>query len=129
MTPVSPLAASSVQPLIVDVDSFGPTVLQEVFKDPRPDDLSSIECTFVDGKTFLKTHFAANGALNVEVDQRPDRSQHEYRTQLRPFLSSKGILLEANLREGCDGIALNPLRIDDVSELRQQLESDLGVAA
>ncbi len=57
------------------------------FRDPRPDDLSSLECAFVDGKIFLKTHFVTNGDLQVEVDQRPTRCQNEYRTRLRPFLS------------------------------------------
>jgi hypothetical protein len=114
--------------VIVNVDSFGPALLQEVFKDPRPDDLSSLECTFVDGKTFLRTHFAANGELKVEVDQRPDRSHHEYKTQLRPFLSSsKGVLFGVDLRD--DGVVLSPLQSEDIGELRQQLESDLGVAA
>jgi len=114
--------------VIVNVDSFGPALLQEVFKDPRPDDLSSLECTFVDGKTFLRTHFAANGELKVEVDQRPDRSHHEYKTQLRPFLSSsKGVLFGVDLQD--DGVVLSPLQSEDIGELRQQLESDLGVAA
>lgn len=122
--------AAGVLVVIVDVDSFGPAVLQEVFKDPRPRDLSSLECTFVDGKVFLKSHFAANGELKVEVDQRPDRSQHEYKAQLLPFLSSaKGVLLGASLHGGGDGIALDPLECVDVCELRKQLETDLGVAA
>jgi hypothetical protein len=105
-------------------------VLQEVFKNPRPRDLSSLECTFVDGKVFLKSHLAANGELKVEVDQRPDRSQHEYKAQLLPFLSSaKGMLLGASRHGGGDGIALDPLECVDVCELRKQLETDLGVAA
>jgi len=122
--------AAGVISVIVDVDSFGPTVLQEVFKHPRPADFSSLECTFVDGKIFLRTHFAANGELKVELDQRSARCHHEYRSQLRPFLSSStGVLFGAKLQDGGDGVLLSPLQRDDISELRQQLESDLGVAA
>ncbi|HEX7842668.1 MAG TPA: caspase family protein [Kofleriaceae bacterium] len=114
--------------VIVNVDSFGPAVLQEVFKDPAPSDLSALECTFVDGNIFLKTHFAANGELKIEMDQRPDRSQHEYKTYVRPFLaSSKGSLFGAYLEPGHDDIVLRRLLAGDICELKHQLETDLGV--
>src|SRR6185436_4095549 len=38
--------------VVVNVYSFGPTVLQWVFHDPRPDDMSSLDCAFIDGKVF-----------------------------------------------------------------------------
>jgi hypothetical protein len=114
--------------VVVNVDSFGPAVLQEVFKDPRPRDLSSLECAFIDDRIFLRTHFVASGDLKVELDQRADRCQHEYKTQLRPFLTSpEGVLLRAELADGGDGIVLEPLSAADVAELKQQLETDLGV--
>jgi hypothetical protein len=113
--------------VIVDVDSFGPAVLREVLGDPAPRDLSSLECTFIDGKILLKTHFAANGELKIELDQRPDRSGHEYKTHLRPFLtSSKGKLLAARLDDH-GSVALRPLSAEELCELRHQLEADLGV--
>lgn len=117
--------------VVVNVDSFGPAVLQEVFKDPRPDDLSSLECAFIDGKVFLKTHFVANGDLKIEVDQRPTRCQNEYKTQLRPFLSSSnGMLFGASFRnDSDDGAALHQFRSEDIGELKQQLESDLGLVS
>jgi hypothetical protein len=115
--------------VVVNVDSFGPAVLQDVFGDPRPSDLSPLECAFVDGKIFLRTHFVANGALKIELDQRPIRCHHEYRTHLRPFLSSEGVLLGTHLQDGGDGIVLDRLGIDDVSELRQQLDAELGGSA
>ncbi|HEX7840480.1 MAG TPA: caspase family protein [Kofleriaceae bacterium] len=120
--------AAGVLAVIVNVDSFGSAVLQEVFKDPRPRDLSSLECAFVDDKIFLKTHFAASGDLKIELDQRTERCQHEYKTQLRPFLTSPGgVLLRADLADGGDGIVLEPLSAADLAELKQQLETDLGV--
>jgi hypothetical protein len=116
--------------VVVNVNSFGRAVLQEVFKDRRPDDLNTLECAFVDGKIFLRTHFAVNGELRIELDQRPTRCHNEYKTQLRPFLTSDGLLLGASLcRDRDEGVELSPLQIDDIGELRQQLESDLGVAA
>ena len=115
--------------VIANVDSFGPELLQEVFKEPRPRDLSALECAFVDGKIFLKTHFVASGDLKIELDQRAERCQHEYKTQLRPFLTSlEGILLRAGREEGGDGIVLEPLNAADVAKLKQQLETDLGLA-
>jgi hypothetical protein len=120
--------AAGVLAVIVNVDSFGPAVLQEVFKEPRPPDLSSLECAFIDDKIFLKTHFVASGDLKIELDQRADRCPHEYKTQLRPFLTSpEGVLLRAELAPGGDGIVLEALKAADVAELKQQLESDLGV--
>ncbi|HET7501142.1 MAG TPA: caspase family protein [Kofleriaceae bacterium] len=117
--------------VIVNVDAFGPAVLQEVFKEPRPSDLSCLECAFVDGRIFLRTHFVANGGLKIEVDQRPTRCQNEYKAQVRPFLSAlPGGLFSARLaHDGAAGIALAPLDADDVGELRLQLDTDLGFAA
>jgi hypothetical protein len=115
--------------VVVNVDSFGPAVLQDVFRDPRPDDLSSLECAFVDGQIFLKTHFVTNGDLQVEVDQRPTRCQNEYRTRLRPFLSPlNGGLFGVEFRDdNSDGVVLTPLQVEDIDELKQQLEADLGL--
>lgn len=116
--------------VVVNVDSFGPSVLHEVFKDPRPSDLSSLECAFVDGRIFLKTHFVANGDPRIELDQRPARCQHEYKAQLRPFLVAGGALFLADLRDDRGaGVALHPLQVGDIDELREQLDADLGVAA
>lgn len=113
--------------VVVNVDSFSPVVLQEVFKDPAPRDLSSLECTFIDGKILLKTHFAANGELKIELDQRPDRSRHEYRAHLGPFLASrKGKLFVATLDDQ-GGVALRPLTAEELGELKHQLETDLDV--
>jgi len=114
---------------VVDVDSYGPTVLQEVFKDPRPDDLNSLECAFIDGQVFLKTHFAANDDLKIEVDQRPTRCKNEYKTHLRPFLDSRnGTLSEASLKPGNQHeVALRELTPGEVDGLKQQLEDDLEV--
>jgi hypothetical protein len=113
--------------VVVNVDSFSPAVLQEVFKDPAPRDLSSLECTFIDGKILLKTHFAANGELKIELDQRPDRSRHEYRAHLRPFLSSRKGQLFATSLDDHGGVALHPLSAEELCELKHQLETDLGV--
>ncbi|HEX7842667.1 MAG TPA: hypothetical protein VF469_34575, partial [Kofleriaceae bacterium] len=67
--------------------------------------------------------------LKIELDQRADRCQHEYKTQLRPFLTSpEGVLLRADLQDGGDGIMLVQMQADEVAELKQQLETDLGVA-
>lgn len=116
--------------VVVNVDSFGPALLLEVFKEPRPSDLSSLECAFVDGRIFLKTHFVANGDRRIELDQRPARCRHEYKTQLRPFLVGGGALFGANLRDGGgEGVELYPLQLGDIEELREQLDADLGVAA
>jgi hypothetical protein len=124
-------ARAGVLAVVVNVDSFGPAVLQEVFKDPRPDDLSSLECAFIDSRVFLKTHFVANGDLKIEVDQRPTRCQNEYKAQLRPFLSSSnGMLFRVSLRtDNDDGVALHQFRLEEVGELKRQLESDLGLAS
>ena len=119
-------AAAGVLAVVVNVDSFDPAVLQEVFEDARPDDLSALECVFVDGAVFLRTHFAATGDLKIELDQRPTRCHHEYRTHIRPFLSSDGVLLLASPSDGGDGVVLEPLGADDISELREQLDADLG---
>jgi len=118
---------AKIRVVVVDVDSYGPTVLQEVFKNPRPDDLSSLECAFVDGKVFLKTIFAANGEQMLEVGQEPSRCQHEYQTQLRPFLDWRnGTLSEASLRPGShDEVVLRELTAGEVDRLKQQLEADL----
>lgn len=113
--------------VVVNIDRFGPAVLQEVFDDPRPSDLSSLECAFVDGKIFLRTHFVTSGGLRIELDQRPIRCHHEYRTHLRPFLSATGTLFGARLQDG-DGIVLEPLRSKDVAELRGRLDAELGGA-
>jgi trans-aconitate methyltransferase len=122
--------AAGVLAVVVNVDSFSPVVLQEVFKESRPSDLSSLECAFVDGRIFLKTHFVANGDPRIELDQRPARCRHEYKTQLRPFLVAGGALFGASLRDGGgDGVALYPLQLVDVDELRDQLDADLGAAA
>jgi hypothetical protein len=104
-------------------------VLRDVLNDPRPDDLSSLECAFIDGKVFLKTHFVANGGLKIEIDQRPTRCHNEYKAQLRPFLSSSnGTLFGASFQnDSDDGVALRQLRSDDITELRQQIEADLGL--
>lgn len=119
--------AAGVLVVVVNVDSFGAAVLQEVFQDPGPVDLSSLECAFVDGRIFLKTHFAGSGDPRIELDQRPDRCRHEYKALLRPFLTcSKGELLGADL-DGNDVIELRPLQSGDICELRQQIETDLGV--
>ncbi|HEU4728992.1 MAG TPA: caspase family protein [Kofleriaceae bacterium] len=117
--------------VIVNVDAFGPAVLQEVFREPRPSDLSCLECAFVDGRIFLRTHFGANGGLKIEVDQRPARCRHEYEAQVRPFLCALpgglfGVRLQAG---GAAGIALTPFDEEDVQELRLQLDTDLGLAA
>lgn len=115
--------------VLVNVDSFGPALLQKVFRNHRSDDLSQLECAFIDGKVFLKTHFAANGELKIEVDQRPARCQNEYKTQLRPFLTSpNGVLFSVGIAgNDPDGVTLHQLRSDDISELRQQIEVDLGL--
>ncbi len=116
--------------VLVNVDSYGPTVLQQVFRNPRADDLSSLECAFIDGQVFLKTHFAANGDLNIEVDQRPTRCRYEYRTQLQPFLDSRnGTLSEASLKPGSpDELVFRELTTGEVDSLRQQLKDDLDLS-
>ena len=120
---------AKIRAVVVNVDSYGPTVLQEVFRNPRPDDLSSLECAFIDGQVFLKTHFAANDDLKIEIDQRPTRCKNEYRTQLRPFLDSRnGTLSEASLKPGNhDELVFRELTAGEVDSLRQQLEDDLGL--
>jgi Caspase domain len=118
---------AKIRVVVVNVDSYGPTVLQEVFKHPRPDDLSSLECAFVDGKVFLKTIFAVNGDLMVEVGQGRNRCQNEYMTQLRPFLDSRnGTLSEASLKPGDNHeVVFIDLTSGEVDRLKQQLEDDL----
>jgi hypothetical protein len=120
---------AKIRVVVVNVDSYGPTVLQEVFKNPRPEDLSSLECTFVDGKVFLKTIFAANGDLMTEVGQGSNRCQNEYSTQLRPFLDSRhGTLSEAAPKPGHpDEVVLRELTAGEVDLLKQQLEDDLAL--
>ena len=121
---------AKIRVVVVNVDSYGPTVLQEVFKDPRPDDLNSLECAFIDGQVFLKTHFAANDDLKIEVDQRPTRCKNEYKTQLRPFLDSRnGTLAAAILKPGNhDELVLRELTAGEVDSLRLQLEDDLELS-
>jgi hypothetical protein len=76
---------------------------------------------------FLKTIFAVNGDLMIEVGQGPSRCQNEYTTQLRPFLDSgNGTLSEANLKAGNrDEVVFSELTADEVDRLKQQLEDDL----
>jgi hypothetical protein len=114
---------------VVDVDSYGPVVLREVFDEPRPDDLSSLEFAFVDGHIFLKTHFTAKSDLKIEVDQRQTRCQNEYKAQLRPFLDTRDARpLEARLKPGNDDeVLLEPLGDEEMRWLRAQIEKDLGL--
>ncbi|HZJ66430.1 MAG TPA: caspase family protein [Kofleriaceae bacterium] len=112
--------------VVVNVHSFGPTVMQWVFHDPRPDDMTAIECAFIDGKVFLKDHVGAGGECKVEIDQRSTRCRIEYKALLRPFVNSgSGELLRASLGSDGDEVVLAPLGTEDLGELRQQLDADL----
>jgi hypothetical protein len=121
---------AGIRVVVVHVDSYGPTVLQEVLKNPRPDDLSALECAFVDGEVFLKTHFVANGDLTIEVDQRALRCRSEYKARLRPFLDSRnGTLSIACFMPGNDKeVVLAELTVAEVDRLKQELDVALGVA-
>jgi hypothetical protein len=115
--------------VVVNVQSFGATVLQWVFHQPRPpDDMSALECAFIDGKVFLKAHLARNGEGKIEIDQRATRCRIEYKAVLRPFLASgDGERLEHDVVAGVEAGA-HQLAVEGLAELRQQLDADLAGA-
>ncbi len=120
---------AGVHAVLVHVASFASSVLEAVFNDPAPRDLSSLECAFVDDKIFLKVHFIANGHSKIEIDQGSTRCKYEYKTLLQPFLSAGhgrffGISVDS-VRN--DEVIFTPLARSEVAALRRQLESDLGL--
>jgi hypothetical protein len=122
---------AGIRAVIVHVASFGPAVMQAVFNDPCPRDLSLLECAFVDGKIFLKVMFIRHGVSKIEIDQRARRCQHEYQALLQPFLSAPhGRLFGARL-DPADrhNVVFDLLGKPAVDALRCQLECDLGIAS
>jgi hypothetical protein len=120
---------AGIRAVIVHVASFGPAVMQAVFNDPCPSDLSLLECAFVDGKIFLKVMFIGHGVSKIEIDQRTNRCQHEYRALLQPFLTAPhGRLFGARL-DPADRYHVEFDLLDEpaVEALRRQLECDLGL--
>ncbi|MFZ6182398.1 hypothetical protein [Nannocystis pusilla] len=117
--------ASRVEVIVIDVGAYDARVVNEVFDGPM--DLNKLEFAFVDGSIFLRTIFAANEKINIEVAQEPQACRHEYQKFLRPFLVNRPrCLYRPVLIERGDSVEFGaPLSDASVDELRATIEASM----
>lgn len=120
---------AGIRALIVNTDSFGQPLMRAVLSNEKHGDLRSLECGFVDGKTFLETLYIERDRSKILIDQRRSRCQYEYTAKLQPFLtSSLGSILGASIdASNADRVTFSRLTRSAVEHLRLELERHLGV--